>query len=128
MHFASLKTDIGISGAICDPTTTPSTPPGCPPLGTSTENEDVSAPLPHFGAAYSYALTPTVGFNVGLMGFALELDNIEGSIFEADVDIAWQPFRHVGFGLGYRFFKVEAESSGSELNGKFEFEYRVGRE
>ena len=123
LHFASLKVDFGIEGAICDPGTVPSTPPGCPPLGTSTENEDVSAPLPHFGASYTYALTPTVALNVGAMGFALELDNIEGSIIEADIDIGWQPFRHVGFGAGWRFFQVEAESSGSDLNGKFEFEY-----
>ncbi len=123
LHFAELKTDIGIEGAICDPTTTPSTPPGCPPLGTSTENEDVSAPLPHFGVAYAYALTPTVGINVGVMGFAIELDNIDGSIIEVDADIAWQPFRHVGFGLGYRYFNVDVESKGSDLNGKFEFEY-----
>ena len=123
LHFASLKADFGIEGAICDPTTTPSAPPGCPPLGTATENEDVSSPLPHFGASYAYALTPTVAFNVGAMGFALELDGIEGSIIEADIDVAWQPFRHVGFGAGWRFFRVEAESSGSDLNGKFEFEY-----
>ena len=123
LHFASLKADIGISGAICDSTTTPSVPPGCPPLGTATETEDVSAPLPHFGASYAYALTPTIGLNVGAMGFALELDNIEGSIIEVDADIGWQPFRHVGFGAGWRYFRVAAESSGSELNGKFEFEY-----
>ncbi len=124
LHFASLKTNIGLSGAICDPTTTPSTPPGCPPLGTSTENEDISTPLPHLGAAYAYALTPTVAFNVGVMGFAVEIDSIDGSILEIDADVAWQPFRHVGFGAGYRYFKVDVESSGSDLNGKFEFEYQ----
>jgi len=123
LHFASLKVNFGIEGAICDPTTTPSTPPGCPPLGTATENEDVSSPLPHFGASYSYALTPTLALNVGAMGFALEVDGIDGSILEVDADIAWQPFRHVGFGAGYRFFRLDVESQGSELNGQFGFEY-----
>lgn len=123
LHRASLKANLSLSGAICDPTTTPSTPPGCPPLGTSTENEDISAPLPHFGVSWAYALTPDVAFNVAGMGFAIELDNIDGSIFELDADVIWQPFRHVGFGLGYRYFRVDVESKGSDLNGKFEFEY-----
>jgi hypothetical protein len=123
IHVASLKADIGLSGGICDPTTTPSTPPGCPPLGASTENEDVTAPLPHFGASYAYALTPTIAIGVAGMGFALELDDIDGSIFEVDADIAWQPFDHFGVGLGYRFFRVDVESTGSDLNGSFEFEY-----
>ena len=124
LHIASLKADFGIEGAICDPTTTPSMPPGCPPLGTATENEDVSAPLPHIGIAYAYALTPTVAFNVNAMGFAVELDNIDGSIIDLDADIAWQPFRHFGFGLGYRYYRVDVESTGSDLNGNFEFEYQ----
>ena len=123
LHFASLKADLNIAGAICDPTTTPSAPPGCPPLGTSTQSEDVSAPLPHFGASYAYAFTPTIGFNVGAMGFAVELDDIDGSIIEVDADIAWQPFRHVGFGAGWRYFRVDVDSQGSDLSGKFEFEY-----
>jgi hypothetical protein len=123
LHIASLKTDIGLEGAICGPDTTPSSPPGCPPLGTSTENEDVSAPLPHLGASWAYALTPTIAVNVAAIGFAVEIEDIEGSILELDADIAWQPFDHVGFGLGYRFFRVDVDSTGSELNGKFEFEY-----
>lgn len=123
LHRASLKANISLSGAICDPTTSPSTPPGCPSLGTGLESEDVSAPLPHFGVAWAYALTPTVGFNVAGMGFAIELDNIDGSIFEMDADIVWQPFRHVGFGLGYRYFRVDVDSKGSDLNGEFEFQY-----
>jgi hypothetical protein len=83
----------------------------------------VSSPLPHLGASYAYALTPTVAFNVGAMGFAVELDGIDGSILELDADIAWQPFRHVGFGAGWRYFRVDVDSQGSDLSGKFEFEY-----
>ena len=123
IHVASLKANLGIEGAICNPTTTPSVPPGCPPLGSSTENEDVTAPLPHIGLSYGYAFTPTLAANVTAIGFAIELDNIEGSILELDADLAWQPFRHFGFGLGYRYFRSEVDSKGEDLNGAFEFEY-----
>ncbi len=124
LHIARLKADVLLEGAICDPTTTPTTPPGCPPLGTSTEAEDVGAPLPHFGLSYSYAFMPNFGFSIAGMGFALEIEDIEGSIYELDADLVWQPFRHVGFGAGYRYFRVDVESNGSDLNGKFEFEYQ----
>lgn len=123
LHVASLEANLGIEGAICTPTTTPSEPPGCPPLGTSTENEDVTAPLPHFGLSYAYAFTPEWAFNVTGIGFAIELDEIDGSIIELDADVAWQPFRHFGFGLGYRYFRVDVDATSEDLNGAFEFEY-----
>lgn len=123
LHIASLKANINVAGAICNPTTVPAVPPGCPAAGTGTENEDVSAPLPHVGLAYAYSMTPDLAFRVSAVGFAIELDEIEGSLIEIDADIAWQPWRHVGFGIGYRYFKGDVDSTGSELNGGFEFEY-----
>lgn len=123
LHIASLDANLIISGAICDPTTVPSTPPGCPPLGSSTESDGVSAPLPHFGVSYAYALTPDLAISVAGIGFALEIDNIDGAIFELDADVIWQPFRNFGFGAGYRFFRIDVESRSADLDGKFEFEY-----
>jgi len=123
LHIATLEAALGLAGAICDPTTTPSTPPGCPVANTGEESEDVSAPLPHFGASYAYRITPTVAFNVAAMGFALELDSIDGSIVEIDADVVWQPWRNFGFGVGVRYFNASADSKGSELNGGFELEY-----
>jgi hypothetical protein len=123
LYIASLKADLGLAGAICDPTTMPPMPPGCPVEATASESEDVSAPLPHLGLSYAYAITPTVVINLAALGFAVELDNIDGSIIELDADVAWQPWRNVGFGLGLRYFETDVESSGSELNGSFNFSY-----
>ena len=123
LHFASLKADLNLTGALCDPTTVPSTPPGCPTDGVGTENEDVSAPLPHFGLSYAYAINEDWAINLAGMGFAIELDDIDGSLIELDADVAWQPWRNVGFGLGLRFFRADVESGGAELNGSFTFDY-----
>jgi len=123
LHIASLNTDINLSGAICDPTTVPSTPPGCPTDGVGTESEDVTAPLPHFGLSYAYAFNEDWAVNFAALAFAIELDNIDGSLIELDADIAWQPWRNVGFGLGLRFFRADVESTGSGLNGSFTFDY-----
>ena len=123
LHIARLKANIVLSGAICDPTTVPPTPPGCPSDGIGTEAEDVTAPLPHFGLSYTYAFADDWAFNVQGIGFAIELDNIDGSLIELDADIAWQPWRNWGFGLGLRFFRADVEGKGSSLNGKFTFDY-----
>lgn len=87
------------------------------------QSESVTAPLPHLGISYTYAFTPTVGMNLGVKGFAVAIDNIDGSIIEIDADVAWQPFKHVGFGVGARYFKTEVDSKGSRLDGNIKFEY-----
>ena len=61
--------------------------------------------------------------NLGLKGFAIELDKIDGTIIEVDADVAWQPWRNIGFGAGARYFKTEVDGKGSKLNGTIEFEY-----
>lgn len=123
IHVASLDASIGATGNICTPLTTPSVPPGCPPETAAEAREDVTAPLPHIGASWAYALSPKWAISLGAIGFALELDNIDGSIVEIDADLAWQPWKNFGFGLGARYFKVDVDSRSSDLNGKFEFEY-----
>lgn len=123
IHIASMEAGLGISGSVCNLDTIPSEPPGCPQAGASTEGEDVTAPLPHFGISYAYALSQKWAFNVAGMGFAVEIDDIDGSIIELNADFAWQPTRHFGVGLGYRYFTVNIESGGSDLNGEFEFDY-----
>lgn len=124
IHVASMEAGLGLSGAVCDQTTTPSEPPGCPQSsGVSAETEDVTAPLPHFGVSWAYALSPNWAFNVAGLAFAVEIDDIDGSITEINADFAWQPMRHFGVGLGYRYFKTKVESGTSRLNGEFEFDY-----
>lgn len=123
LHVAKLEAGIGLAGLICDPSTVPTEPPGCPASGTSTVSEDVTAPLPHFGGSFSYAMTPTFAVNLQVIGFGIEIDSIEGSLIELDADVAWQTWRHVGVGAGFRYFKMDVKSSGAELDGDFKFEY-----
>ena len=123
LHIASMEAGLSISGAVCNPDTVPAEPPGCPQAGTGRETEDVTAPLPHFGVSWAYALSPKWAFNVAGMGFAVEINDIDGSIYEFNADFAWRPLRHFGVGLGYRYFTVNIESGGSDLKGEFEFDY-----
>jgi hypothetical protein len=123
LHIANLSAALQLSGAVCD-ITMGQMPPGCPSGQTPpAQSEDVTAPLPHFGGSFAYAITPTVAANIQVIGFAIELDSLDGSLVEIDADIAWQPYRHFGFGVGLRYFNANVESTGAELNGKFDLEY-----
>jgi len=121
LHIADMSTALRLSGAICD-AQQGETPP-CPVDSTGTAAEDVTAPLPHFGGAWGYAIAPDWDLNLNLIGFAIELDNIDGSLVEFDADIQWSPWRHFGIGAGLRYFNANVKSKGSELNGEFDFEY-----
>jgi hypothetical protein len=100
------------------------TPPGCPLISSTVEAiGDVTAPVPHLGVAFSYAFTPTIAARLEVIGFAIELDNIDGSLIEFDADIGWNPWRHFGIGAGLRYFKVDVDANTTELNGEFKYEY-----
>lgn len=122
LHLAKLETGIQLSGAICEGIPTPP-PAGCPIDTTETVTEDVTAPLPHFGGSFAYAITPSVAFRFQVIGFAIELDDIDGSIVEVDADLAWQPWRNFGLGAGLRYFNTNVEARSSDLNGEFDYQY-----
>jgi len=123
IHVAKLGAGLQISGEICTPNTVPSVPPGCPTAQTETASEDVTAPLPHLGASYTYAFSETVGMRLKAIGFAIEIGSIDGSILELDADVAWKPLKHFGIGAGWRYFNTNVKASSSTLNGEFDFEY-----
>ena len=123
LHIADLSVGLQLSGNICDQTTVPTAPPGCPAATTGVKGEEVTAPLPHFGMSYDYAFSPSLALRLKAIGFAIEIDSIDGSIIEADADLTWQPTRHFGAGIGVRYFNTNVKSTGSDLNGEFDFEY-----
>ena len=123
IHVAKLEAGLQIQGQICTPNTVPAVPPGCPIAQTDTESEDVTAPLPHLGASFTYAFSETWGMRVTAIGFAIEIDSIEGSILELDADVVWKPWEQFGIGAGWRYFNTNVKASTSQLNGEFDFEY-----
>ena len=123
IHVATLEAGLQILGQICTPNTVPSVPPGCPTAQTDTASEDVTAPLPHFGASFNYAFSETWGMRLTAIGFAIEVGSIEGSILELDADVVWKPTKRFGIGAGWRYFNTNVKASNSELNGEFDFEY-----
>jgi len=122
LHLADLETSVTLSGAVCE-VTDPDEPECVAGTAPVVESEELTAPLPHFGGSLVYGITPSIAARLQIIGFAIELDKIDGSLVEVDADFVWQPWEHVALGLGLRYFDTSIESKGSELNGKFEFDY-----
>lgn len=122
LHLANLEASLKLSGEACEVTIPGQTDcvAGSAPV---LEDEDITAPLPHFGGSFIYGITPSIAARLQIIGFAIELDDIDGSLVELDADFVWKPWDHFGFGAGLRYFDVSVESTGSDLNGKFEFDY-----
>jgi hypothetical protein len=108
-----LNVDTGMT--ICNPS-----PCQAEPIDT----DSFTVPLPHFGLQYTYAFTPKWGLRAQGLGFALKINDIKGVMTEIDLDLHYQPWKHVGFGGGIRYWELTVEdTSDSFLNGEFEFKY-----
>jgi len=122
LHIADMSVGVQLSGAVCD--VSMGEMPPCPGGQTPpAESGDVTAPLPHFGASWDYAFTPTLHGEIRAMGFAIELDGIDGSLLELSGDLIWQPWRNIGFGVGIRSFNVNVKADDSDLSGEFDLSY-----
>jgi hypothetical protein len=88
------------------------------PLGS--QSEKVTAPLPVISAYGQFALTDRWAVAGRMDRFALKYDNFSGNLTGIGLDLMYQPFKHVGFGLGSRALalKMEAEDNGRKAQFK----------
>jgi len=80
--------------------------------GGNGQGEDVLAPLPVLSLYGQFALTNTWAVGLRLDRFALSYDKFDGSLTSLGLDVLYQPFKHVGFGAGYRALAIRAEVEG----------------
>ena len=86
---------------------------------TSGEGQDVLAPLPVLSLYGQFALTDTWAVGTRLDRFSLEYDKFSGGLTNFALDVQYQPFKHVGFALGYRGLVIKAEVEGDRRTGTF---------
>ena len=116
LHVADVDAAIGITGVI--------SVDGEPfSQGVRQEGGDVTAPLPHFGGNFGYAFNEKFGVNLHIVGLALEVNDIDGSIVDAGATLDYHFTDNFGVGAGVRYFNVDVEARDDDLTGKFEFEY-----
>ena len=87
-----------------------------------------TAPLPVFGLRMDVALTPKWFLRTGSQVFYLQYDNFTGSVFEFRAAVEYNPWEHVGLGLGFDTLKVALEADGEDypsidFKGNVDFAY-----
>lgn len=92
--------------------------------GIGAQGGAVTAPLPVLSAYGQFALTNEWAISSRLDRFSLSYDDYSGSITSMAMDVLYQPFRHVGFGFGYRGMFIELTVERDAWTGEIEQSYQ----
>src|SRR3954463_6753597 len=84
-----------------------------------TEQESVLAPLPVISFYGQFALTDQWAVGGRLDRFSLSYGKYDGSLSSLGLEVNYQPFHHVGFGLAYRSLFINATVHDGERTMKF---------
>ncbi len=91
--------------------------------GAVSELEAVTAPLPVFGLTGAYAFTPKLILRSNIGGFYLAIDDFEGSLVNFDLDLEYNMWKYMGFGIGYNFFRLDLDVQADNFRGTAKYQY-----
>ena len=85
---------------------------------------DAGAPLPNIGAWYWHAFSPRWMLKTRLDWFGASFGDYSGDLWNAEAGINFQPWKHVGFGLSYQFFRLAVDVDKSDWRGATDMTYK----
>jgi len=91
---------------------------------SSAEAADVLAPLPVVNFYGLFALTDEWALRARADWLSLTYGDYSGDVRSVGVDMLYQPFRHVGFGVGMRSLMMDLAMDGSDWRGKVRLSYQ----
>jgi len=92
---------------------------GLQAAGSGDEAKRVTAPLPVLSAYGQFALTDEWSVGGRLDRFTMTYDRYNGNITSIGLDVNYQPFRHIGFGVAYRSLFIDLKVTGPEFAAEF---------
>lgn len=87
------------------------------------ESDDLTAPLPVIGLRGDYRLTPRFMFRSSAELFAIEFDNVEGSLVDIYIGLDYHFHDNFAVGLGYNYVSLDVDADGSEFKGALDWTY-----
>jgi hypothetical protein len=91
--------------------------------GSSAEAKDVTAPLPVLNLYGLFALTDEWAMRMRVDWLSLTYGDYSGDVRGIGLDVLYQPFRHVGFGLGVRSLLMDITIENPEWRGEARTSY-----
>ena len=86
--------------------------------GFGAESTDVLAPLPVVSFFGAFALTNEWAVRMRMDWLSLNYDIYSGDFRSTAIDVLYQPFRNVGFGLGLRSYVLDVEVDDTQWQGR----------
>ena len=92
--------------------------------GIGSQTEKVTAPLPVLSVYGQFALTDHWAVAGRMDRFALKYDKFNGNLSGIGLDLMYQPFKHVGFGLGTRALTIKMDATENDRTAQFRQSYQ----
>jgi hypothetical protein len=77
---------------------------------TAVEGGDVTLPLPALALRTEVRLIDKLFLKASADGMYLEISDFKGWIADINLSLEYRPWKHIGFGLGYNFVDIHAET------------------
>lgn len=87
------------------------------------EVEDLTAPLPVVGLRGNYQLTSRLMLRSSAELFAIEYDDIDGTLVDFYIGLDYHFRDNFALGLGYNSVSLDVDADGSDFNGSLDWMY-----
>ena len=87
------------------------------------ESDGLTAPLPVIGLRGDYQLTPRLMLRSSAELFAVNFDNVDGSLFDFYIGLNYYFHSNFAVGLGYNSVTVDVDADGSDFKGALDWSY-----
>ncbi len=87
------------------------------------ETKSLTLPLPTIGLTGAYAFTPKLILTSGAGLFALKIDDIKGSQMNFDLDLEYNAWKYIGFGIGYNFYRLDVNVDEDDSIWEAKYQY-----
>lgn len=86
------------------------------------------APLPVIGVRNAILITPKIAIKQSVEVLYIKISNYQGSISDLNIWLEYNPFKHLGLGLGYNTFQlnfnsIQSAGNNRDFNGSIETGY-----
>jgi hypothetical protein len=91
--------------------------------GTIGSEASTDAPLPVFGLRGIWRIGGDFWLDAGGQYFTISIDEYDGSLVNLRGALIWQPRSWAGIGIGYDYFRVDADVDADSFRGSLEWSY-----
>jgi hypothetical protein len=87
------------------------------------DSKSVTAPLPVLGLMGAYAFTPKLVLRADAGWFGIKVGEVEGSQWAVNLDLEYNMWKYMGFGIGYKFYTLDVDITEDDFKASINTTY-----